>query len=149
MGIGTILVGVALFIVICVLVITPLLEARRPAVEAPPKKQLLEEEHQANIRAIRELDLDFRTHKLLEDDYRNLRAAQVQRGAQVLRELDALAEADEIDQEIESQIASLSASSPTCPECHSPVHSDDRFCAHCGYRFPAPAIASQPRDSKR
>lgn len=149
MGTGTILVGLALFIVISVLVITPLLEARRPAVEPPSNRQLLEEEHKNSVRTIRELDLDYRTHKLNDGDYRTLRAAQVQRGAQVLRELDELTGADDTDQEIEDHISTLLVAGPVCPECHSPVHSDDRFCAHCGFRFVSKAPTSQPQDSKR
>ena len=48
------------------------------------------QERAAVVRTIRELDLDYRTGKLNEADYKGLREAQVQRGADTLRELDEM-----------------------------------------------------------
>ena len=132
MGIGTILIGIALLIVIVLLIAIPLMEPRSPAVEPLSPRQVLETERDATIRTIRELDLDYRTKKLNEDDYKSLREAQVLRGAQILRELDALVEHDDIDAEIEAQVLALKDASALCPKCASPIDADDQFCAHCG-----------------
>ena len=135
MGIGTILIGFALLIIVVTLIVLPLLDARRPAVELPSPREALQAEHAVTVRAIRELDLDYRTHKLAEEDYKRLRADQVQRGAQVLRELDALqpdSAADDIDVDIEAQVAVLRAGNATCPACGATTKAGDRFCARCG-----------------
>jgi zinc-ribbon domain len=133
MGIGTILIGIALFVVVVVLIGLPLLERKRDAVEPPSPREVLELEHQGTVRAIRELDLDFRTSKLDEQDYKTMRAAQVQRGAQILRELDAQATSDDIDADIEKQVAALRNVATVCPSCGQPVKKGDRFCANCAY----------------
>ncbi len=135
MGIGTILIGLALLTVIIVLVISPLLEPYRQAVEPPSHRQSLEAEREAMVRAIRELDLDYRTGKLNGDDYKTLREAQVQRGATVLRELDQLKSQDDLDAQIEERIASVRTSKLNCPSCGSPTRSGDRFCPNCGRQF--------------
>lgn len=132
MGIGTILIGLALLIIVAVVIISPLLEQRRPAITPPAPREALEVEHEAILRAIREIDLDYRTHKLNEEDYKTLRAKQVAHGAQILREIDALKSEQDIDSEIESQVAALREAQETCPACGKPIHEGDRFCAHCG-----------------
>jgi hypothetical protein len=159
MGIGTILVGAALLVVVVILIALPLLEQRRPAVGPDSPRRELELEHAAIVRAIRELDLDFRTGKITAEDYAVLRTAQVQRGAQVLRELDAVpviesaddtdADAD-IDAEIEAQIALLRKDVPatvfSCPTCGTAFHMGDRFCAHCGHALPSTSQPTLQRD---
>jgi hypothetical protein len=141
MGIGTLLIGLALLIVVVTLIVLPLLVQQRPAVEPPSPRETLEAERAAVVRAIRELDFDYRTHKLAEEDYKTLRAAQVQYGAQLLRELDALKAATgagdnrvkaDVDAEIEAQVAALRRGGATCPSCSAAVQPDDRFCPRCG-----------------
>ena len=157
LGIGTILVGLALLAVVVVLVITPLFEPKAPLARPLSRREALEAERQAAVRSIRDLDFDYRTHKLNEDDYNVLRLAQVQRGAAALRQLDEIDqaaavapdpsvghEADrDIDAEIEDTIAAYrrapspkpearSRSVVTCPSCGKPVRPDDQFCAQCG-----------------
>ena len=132
MGIGTILIGFALLIIVGVVIVAPLLEQRRPAVTPPTPREALELERESTLRAIREIDLDYRTHKLNEEDYKALRAQQVAHGAQVLRELDTLKGEQGIDAEIESQVAALRRAGDVCSACGNPVKEGDRFCAHCG-----------------
>jgi rRNA maturation endonuclease Nob1 len=131
-----------------VLIAIPLLEQRRPAIEAPSPREVLEAEREATVRAIRELDLDFRTAKLTDEDYRLLRAAQVQRGAQILRELDALKDGSDIDAEIEAQVARLRRAPAVCACCGAPFKAGDRFCANCGHPLvprvePVKAVSKQ------
>ena len=132
MGIGTILIGLALLIIVVVVIISPLLEQRRPAITPPAPREALEVEHEATLRAIREIDLDYRTHKLNEEDYKALRTQQVAHGAQILREIDTLKSEQDIDAEIESQVAALREAQGTCPACGKPVKEGDHFCAYCG-----------------
>lgn len=89
-GIGTLLAGLALLVFVVALVMMPLLKPKTPLAQPTSQRDMLEAERAAIVRSIRDLDFDYRTHKLNEQDYRSLRLALVQRGAEVLRELDSL-----------------------------------------------------------
>lgn len=137
MGIGTILIGIALLVVVAALVVAPLLEKPQPANEPLSARETLEIEHQSVLRAIREIDLDYRTHKLSEADYKDLRRKQVEHGADILRTLDAFKSDEQIDEEIEAQVAALRSTNTMkverfCTQCGKPVKENDRFCAQCG-----------------
>lgn len=164
MGIGTLLIGLALLIVVAALVALPLMDRRLPVVEPPSPRDQLEAERRAIVASIRDLDFDHRTHKLAEADYTALRLAQVQRGAEVLRQLEALQRPDNasadpaaseqdrrIDREIETAIAALKQQAPAgqppapsaaggqtvCSQCGRPAKTGDRFCSGCGHALAA------------
>lgn len=156
-GIGTLLIGLALLVVVVALVMMPLLGPNTPPAQPASRRDALEAERAAIVRSIRDLDFDYRTHKVNEADYQALRLGLVQRGTDILRELDALEEAapasaqeaaqdrdDDaaLDAEIEAAVARLrqsafSVAAPragmVCPACGSSVLPTDRFCAKCGY----------------
>ena len=141
MGIGTILVGLALLAVVVALVMQPLLHCKSPLTKPQSPRAALEAERAVTIRAIREMDFDYRTHKLLEQDYKQLRETLVQRGTQILRAIDALDQQENetrnIDAEIEARVAAYKkvlevAPTMFCPACGDKVKSTDRFCARCG-----------------
>ncbi|BCX05551.1 MAG: hypothetical protein KatS3mg053_3489 [Candidatus Roseilinea sp.] len=149
MPLGTILLGLALLIIVVVVVALPLLDRKTPAVQPPSQREALEQERRAVIRAIRELDFDHRTGKIGDEDYRQLREAHVARGAQILRELAALDEAEhDIDAEIEAQIArfrkvgrsdghlaGVMSGKIICPSCGHTAGANDKFCPQCGQRL--------------
>ena len=139
MPIGTLLLGLALLIIAGFIIALPLLDRRRPALQPPSKRTALEAERKDTVRAIRELDFDHRTHKINDDDYKQLREAHVQRGAQVLRDLSVLAERNDGD-EIEQRVAALRKRADvdatlTCPACGRAVTAVDKFCPQCGRRL--------------
>jgi rubrerythrin len=133
MPIGTLLLALALFVIVGIVIALPLFDRRRPAVYPPTRREALEAERRDIVRTIRELDFDHRTHKINDDDYRRLREEHVQRGAQVLRELNTLHEKD-VDSLIEARVAKLRKSMPseTCPACGHAVDATARFCPQCG-----------------
>ncbi len=171
MGIGTILIGAALFIIVALYTASPLFETRRPAIAPLSHEQTLERERAAIVRTIRELDLDYRTGKLNEADYKGLREAQVQRGAETLRELDEMSRNTEVNTEatadaeaqlqakvdvdaeaeseaqmtaqIEARVAELRRTASVCKSCGKPLRDGDRFCASCG------ALTSPIMNSKK
>lgn len=132
---GTLLLSLALFVIVGLIIVLPLLDRRRPAVQAPSRRAELEAERQDIVRAIRELDFDHRTRKINDEDYKQLREGYVQRGAAVLRELSATSERD-VDAEIEQRVAALrsvgDASARACAACGATVDAADRFCPKCG-----------------
>jgi hypothetical protein len=149
---GTLLLGLALLCVIGLIIALPLFERRRPAIKPPTRYEALQQERRDIVRAIRELDFDHRTGKINDADYQRVRGGYVQRGAQALRELDALDEPS-VDAAIEMRVAALRAvtnadgngngsgdaerDTRVCPACGETVKTSDRFCPHCGHRLEA------------
>lgn len=135
-ALSTLILGLALLLLFGAIVVIPLLDRKRPAVQPPSPFEALERERAAIVRAIRELDFDHRTHKVNDDDYKQLREAQVQRGSQVLRELEALrtaAGARDPNAEIETAVQKLRAKATrACAACGAAVRADDKFCPQCG-----------------
>ncbi|MEN6408435.1 MAG: zinc ribbon domain-containing protein [Anaerolineaceae bacterium] len=107
------------------------------------------------VDALRELDFDARLGKIPEDEYSVQRAALVQRGADLLRELDLLQGTDAVsesqsalpcsdlplsthtDDRLEEMIQMRrkqknESVSGFCPRCGKPVLKSDRFCSKCG-----------------
>ncbi|MCW1966644.1 MAG: hypothetical protein KIH69_000825 [Anaerolineae bacterium] len=87
---ATYFAAAALLMVCVAFVLSPLLEKKRPALAAPTAFDALELERQAVVRVIRELDEDYRVGKVSEGDYQALRATQMQRGAEILHDIEQL-----------------------------------------------------------
>jgi hypothetical protein len=148
---GTLLLGLALLVVVALIIALPLFDRKRQAVRPPTRREALQAERNDIVRAIRELDFDYRTHKINDEDYKRLRADYVQHGAQVLREINALDEHNTVSgasagadasAEIERRVAALRASKEipeadilTCPNCGSSVASGSKFCPQCGHKL--------------
>ena len=133
MGIGTLLVGMAIFILVIVLVCMPLLEKTRVFTTAPDELSTLLEERRQVIHSVRELDTDYRMHKLDEADYRALRMTLVEHGASVLRQVESLQQnPDRVDREIENAVAMVHERDYLCVVCKNALRKGDQFCAHCG-----------------
>ena len=135
MPIGTLLLALALLVIVGFIIALPLFDRRRPAVHPPTRREALESERRDIVRTIRELDFDHRTHKINDDDYKRLREEHVQRGAQVLRELNSLQEKD-VDSLIEARVAALRKFEPndtmTCSSCGHTIDASAKFCPQCG-----------------
>lgn len=90
MDLGSILLGAALLIVVAFAVARPLLDQASARDRAPGPAEGLLFERERLLTALRDLDFDHATGKLVEDDYAAQRAQLVAQGADVLRQLDAL-----------------------------------------------------------
>lgn len=153
--IGTYLAAAGLLILVGMAVLLPFLDRKSPAIPPPSAREQLELDRRSALRAIRELDEDFRTGKLAEADYRVLRAEQVQRGAEALRRqadqaLSAVTPAPptDIDAMIEGEVLALRRGGAAaaravkpCPSCGRAIRAGDAFCANCGARVIPPESA--------
>ena len=136
MPIGSILIGLALVALVAPIVAGPLIERKKEAARRKEEGQHDEVEaaRQSALIALCDLDFDFRTGKIAEEDYGPLRA-------QLLAEAAAadITRTDR-DAEIESAVRALraasGATSPSdCPECHAAVLPGDHFCRGCGAKL--------------
>ncbi len=92
---------------------------------------------------IRELDFDYKTGKVADEDYADQRHKLVAQGVDVLQQLDRLPPdaGDPIEQAIlraregaplTYAEAAGDAAAAFCPQCGTPASPGDRFCASCG-----------------
>jgi hypothetical protein len=104
----------------------------------------LREDRRRVIAQLRDLDMEFATEKLAEDEYRTQRAARI---AELDASETALTELEEtvagepgvdapasIDAAIEARIAARrrALERAECPGCGDEVGADDHFCRSCG-----------------
>ncbi|MDX1613065.1 MAG: zinc ribbon domain-containing protein [Candidatus Promineifilaceae bacterium] len=168
MTVGSILLAVALLVLAGLYVARPLLESRyqRRRRRRTSIRQALLLEKEAILTQLRQLDFDFETGKLPEEDYQRTRAAYMSEAVTVLRQLDELGggstvesveEAVDLDSDIEAAIARrrqhlaapVTSATPSngtseakfCPDCGQPLHPGDKFCSHCGHKLATPQPA--------
>lgn len=112
----------------------------REAAESDRLAELLAR-RDAIYQAIRDLDFDRETGKLTAEDHQIMRARLTAEGVAVLQELDrllALASPEELEAQIEREVAALRArregggARQVCPECGQALPQDARFCVACG-----------------
>ncbi|MFH1186517.1 MAG: zinc ribbon domain-containing protein [Chloroflexota bacterium] len=87
------------------------------------------EAHTAALSALRDLDFDFRTDKVSEDDYPGLRADLVAKAAEYIQA--ETAEDDRIESLIRARKTAAAHTNP-CPKCGKHVEVGGHFCPHCG-----------------
>jgi hypothetical protein len=140
---GSLLLGLALFLLVLLFLARPFLAARAgpTAVSATPRQQLLAQKASLldNIHA---LDFDHETGKLPTAVYQPQRQHLLEAAAIVLQQLDELGNNPAYQQrnaEIEAAVAKLRQSRTVparfCPQCGQPVAASDKFCAACGQRL--------------
>lgn len=114
MEITAILVSLALLILVAVYLYAPFVQGRaRRVTEEEHELSALLAERDRVINALQELDFDYKLGKIPEDDYPVQRSGLLQRGADILRQIDSLApqptSAQDVDARIEMAIAARRA----------------------------------------
>lgn len=158
----TIIVALVVLLLVGALIVQPFFSAatgdeggrgsRRAAAVLRERADLLTQRN--NLYAtLRDLDFDFKTNKVAEDDYRAQRYQLVAQGVELLQRLDGLPDAgDAPDGDfIEAAVAAMSgsgqaavvaapararsASGGFCPNCGKAVSRSDKFCGSCGSKL--------------
>ena len=159
MDLGSIFLLLALFIAVGLYISRPLIERSSTAVtQEEHDLSMLMAERERLIVALQELEFDHALGKIPEEDYPDQRANLLQRGADVLRQLDETAgtqspgfedpleaaiaarkqtKAADPDDNLEEMIANRrrdrkETSSGFCPQCGTAVGKSDKFCSKCG-----------------
>ena len=163
MAIGSILLGVALFVLVGLFVARPFLRPQEEEADLTEYQQLLVEK-EVLLDQIHALDFDHDTGKLPTELHAHQRAALMTQATAVLQAIDAadgvpvspaVAQDSAIDADIEMEAAiarlrrqrSKAPAQPVaaapngngqarfCPQCGEPTDADDKFCAHCGHKL--------------
>jgi len=106
--------------------------------------------------ALRDLDFDYQTNKVSEEDYGVQRHQLVAQGVEILQQLDGLPDTDAVPDVdfIEMAVAALHANGHSaapvaaparqkvpagaagfCPNCGNAVSRSDKFCGSCGTKL--------------
>ncbi len=152
MDIGVIFLLLALLILIALFVTRPFM-LRTPAAQVDDAHVVsaLLAERDRILNALQEIDFDYTLGKIPAEDYPAQRAKLLQRGAAILRQLDAISplssplgvrgegeDKEATDEDLEALIAKRRAglkdkAAGFCPKCGRPIFSSDSFCPQCGY----------------
>ena len=111
MDLSAILLLIALLLGIGLYLAAPLIfdSTRRNATEESSEISSLMAERDRVINSLQELDFDFKLGKIPDEDYPTQRAELLQKGADVLRKLDALQPQPVSDDEVEARIEQAAA----------------------------------------
>ncbi|MCK6568911.1 MAG: zinc-ribbon domain-containing protein [Anaerolineales bacterium] len=91
MGLGSLFLLLAVFIVVGVYLYAPFMsKPRKLSTDEMHKASALKAERDRVISSLQELDFDFKLGKIPEEDYPPQRAELLKKGAEILRQLDEL-----------------------------------------------------------
>ena len=116
-------------------IVYPFLKQRLSSVEPleDDKIQELRSERDTTYSMLKELEFDFQSGVLTEEDYRDLEARYKGKAISILKGLDGLETGTDVEAEIERQVLSLRQTRDRfCSQCGTKTQDDDRFCSHCG-----------------
>ena len=114
MEITAILVSLAILILVAVYLYAPFVQGRaRRVTEEEHELSALLAERDRVINSLQELDFDYKLGKIPEEDYPAQRSSLVQKGADILRQIDSIApepaSVQDVDARIEKAIAARRA----------------------------------------
>jgi rubrerythrin len=154
----------AIFLLLCLIgivglfVAQPFTKGRRVRFQSSHEISTLLAERERALTALQELDFDNEIGKIPAEEYIAQRAALIQKGSGILRELDEMQSGQAIpvttlvepakakepirppsDEELEDLIAKRRAlrqqkTAGFCPNCGKPVAMSDQFCPSCGQK---------------
>jgi hypothetical protein len=129
MEIPSIFIGLAMFAAALVYVSLPFRQKQLTQATSSVAPRQQQGQGEAILSALRDLDFDFKTGKISEEDYTPLRTHLVAEVAQYI-------EAEEKrDKQLETLIQTRRAAKKedaTCRHCGASMKADQRFCSKCG-----------------
>ncbi len=131
----TVFVAVALAVLTFAFVSYPLLKQRARLVDSAEDDRLreLHSRRDTSYSMLKELEFDFQSGILTEEDYRGLEVRYKKKAISILRNIDNLGKGTGVEEEIERQVLELRREKGHfCPQCGARYQEDDLFCSHCG-----------------
>ena len=132
MQISSLLIGLVLLVATLAFVNLPFRQKQNTSVRNHKKANMLHintTRREAVLSALRDLDFDFKTGKVSEEDYTPLRAQLMAEAAQTIEQ------EVEDEKKLEALIQSRRANqkeSIHCEQCGEPMVANQKFCAKCG-----------------
>lgn len=129
MEIPSILIGLLLFSVSVAYVILPFQQKQQKTSSPLKHPDDLPVQREAVLAALRDLDFDFKTGKIGEEDYQPLRAQLLAEAAQ---HIEVEKQGDEqLEQMIRSR-RKINGQENKCLHCEAPLQAGQHFCSKCG-----------------
>ncbi len=131
----TVFIGILLTVLIFAFIIYPFFKQRLRSADSVEDEKFreLHSRRDTTYSMLKELEFDFQSGILTDEDYRDLEARYKGKAISILRDIDDLGKDTEVEEEIEKQILELRRSKGrVCSQCGTRCHKDARFCSHCG-----------------
>lgn len=131
----TVFVSLLLTVLVFAFVVYPLFRQRsRPTDVVEDEKHLeLSSRRDITYAMLKELEFDYQSGLLTEDDYRDLSARYKGKAITILKGMDNITRGTSLEDEIEKQVIQMRQDKGRfCSQCGAPVQRSGRFCSHCG-----------------
>ena len=156
MDIGSIFLILALAIIVSIFVSRPFIEHRKDerlnlpqdVVQKEKKRSKLMADRDRILNTLQELETDFELGKIPQEDFGIQREALLVKGAETLKQLDAIkiedsresrkmpiGQDDELEMLISARRMSKEPSVNFCPNCGNSLQPGDQFCSSCGNKI--------------
>ncbi len=134
----TVFIAILLTVLTSAFIIYPLFKQRSPLAGSLEDEKLreLHSRRDTSYSMLKELEFDFQSGILTEEDYRNLEARYKRKAISILRNIDGLESGTEVEEEIERQVQELRRRQGRyCSQCGAKCQEGDRFCPSCGAKL--------------
>ncbi len=131
----TVFVALVLAVLTFAFIVYPLFKQRSPSEDSTEdeKAQELHSKRDTTYSMLKELEFDFQSGILTEEDYRELETRYKRKAISILRGIDDLEEGTNVEDEIEKRVLELRQSKGRfCPQCGTKYREGNRFCSRCG-----------------
>ena len=158
MDLGAISLLLILLVIVGLFVAQPFSKGWRAKLQSSHEISALLAERERALNALMELDFDNGIGKIPSDEYSSQRAVLIQKGSDILRQLDEIkaAQPASVAKLVESELAAQHITPPSdddleemiakrrsqfkqksagfCPSCGRPILKTDKFCPSCGQK---------------
>jgi hypothetical protein len=144
MEISSILIGFVLLLASLAFVSLPFRQKQRASLKTHKATEHHEGQRESVLYALRDLDFDFKTGKVGEEDYTSLRAQLMTEAAKYIEQdkeeeekLEALIQTRRTAQHMAANCDHCGAAvnKELCPSCGKKNQAGDQFCSSCGNRL--------------
>jgi predicted nucleic acid-binding Zn ribbon protein len=134
MQISALIIGLSLLAAAAVYVSRPFWQKRKPTAQESKSNKNAHNQHGAVLTALRDLDFDYKTGKVSEEDYQPLRARLLVEAAK------SIETTKRDDEQLEAMIqARRKTAHQGCEHCGTAITEGQKFCSRCGS-----SIGAQP-----
>ena len=143
MGLVSLMLALALFLIVAAFVLQPILQPTPPENDADTEANFLQARRATVLTALSDLDFEHATGKIDQADFEAERSQIVADGVAVLKQLDEAgptspAAVDNLNTRTEETNARIrkpesnpATSEHSCPQCNAVTGPNDRFCDKC------------------